>query len=141
MKTLAERFEGKYLAEPTSGCWLWEGANLGDTPGCEYGVIYINHGSRVLAHRASWMLYRGEIPEGMKVLHRCDNPACVNPDHLFIGTQQDNIADMKAKGRADRTKRPFGETIGTSKLTGREVDHMIEAMCHSSSTARFGNLV
>lgn len=123
-KTLAERFDNKYLAEPMSGCWLWEGANAGNVKGQRYGVIYMGRGKRLLAHRASWMLHRGTIPDGLNILHKCDNPACVNPDHLFVGTQQENIADMKRKGRADRVGKAFGEDIGSCKLTGEQVDQI-----------------
>lgn len=75
-------------------CWTW-------TAGVEqdgYGILW--RGKTYLrAHRVSWELAHGPIPEGMNVLHRCDVPACVNPAHLFLGTQQDNVADRHAKGR------------------------------------------
>lgn len=78
----------------TSGdCWLWTSAA---TRG--YGVIGSN-GSYEYAHRMSWVLHNGPIPEGLWVLHRCDTPLCVRPDHLFLGTQTDNMRDAAAKGR------------------------------------------
>lgn len=76
----------------TSGeCWIWQGGR--DTSG--YGKLTPD--SR--AHRISWELNVGPVPEGLWVLHRCDNPPCVRPDHLFLGTLQDNVADMVSKGR------------------------------------------
>jgi hypothetical protein len=84
----------KVSPEPNTGCWLWLGAPV-DWKG--YGRFY-RDGAAVLAHRAAWGLFRGE-PADLRVLHKCDNPACVNPDHLFLGTQLDNIRDRDAKGR------------------------------------------
>lgn len=113
--SLAERFEAKYIPEPNSGCWLWTGALNSDG----YGGIGESHTRRVLtAQRAAWQLYRGEIPNGMHVLHRCDVRCCVNPDHLFLGTHQENIADCKAKGRAVRA---VGEKQHNAKLTADKV--------------------
>ena len=94
-KPLLERFLLK--VDKTDTCWLWSAAVNPKGYGC------LGLGTRgmgvVLAHRASWMLYKGAIPEGLSVLHSCDNPRCVNPDHLFLGTQQDNMKDRDAKGR------------------------------------------
>jgi len=75
-------------------CWEWKGSknNKG------YGRMIIN-GKFYMAHRLSYALFVNEIPKGMLVCHKCDNPSCVNPDHLFVGTNQDNMDDMKKKGR------------------------------------------
>lgn len=97
--TNEERFL-KY-AQKTDGCWLWK-ASI-DRHG--YGRALID-GKRVGAHRAAWALFKGEIPAGMQVLHRCDVPRCVNPEHLFLGTGFDNMQDMIAKGRAPHIKNP-----------------------------------
>jgi hypothetical protein len=96
---MKERFATKWMPEPFSGCWLWTGGI--NTWG--YGVLHRRgaHES-ISAHRAAWELHRGPIPNGLFVLHKCDTRMCVNPDHLFLGTQRDNIHDCMAKGRNKR---------------------------------------
>ena len=89
-----KRFEDKYVPITESGCWVW----MRNTFRCGYGA-FSWHGENIGAHRAAWMLYKGEIPDGMNVLHKCDNRLCVNPDHLFLGNQKDNILDMVNKKR------------------------------------------
>ena len=120
--TLLERFERRYIPEPNSGCWLWLGAI-----GCEddRGLISVN-GGPIAAHRVAWLLYCGEIPKGMRVLHTCDVPSCVNPDHLWLGSQWDNINDCKKKGRfKPPTDHSFpGERHGNSKLTDENILEM-----------------
>ena len=92
--TLTERLERFTVRGP--GCWGWIGATSS-------GYGRLGRGGRgeglVYAHRLSWELRNGPIPEGMCVLHRCDNPPCSNPDHLFLGTKADNNRDMSVKGR------------------------------------------
>ncbi len=97
--------EMRFWRHVTKGpsCWEWHGAgSRGVHPYGTFGV----QGATVRAHRFSWELHAGKIPEGIYVLHRCDNPRCIRPDHLFLGTQADNVADMIAKGRAS-----FGDRI------------------------------
>jgi hypothetical protein len=87
-----DRFEAKYIPIPEAGCWIWTGA------AGRYGAVTINR-KHIDAHRLSWLLYRGPIPDGLRVLHRCDVCLCVNPSHLFLGTAKDNSQDMVMKGR------------------------------------------
>jgi hypothetical protein len=96
-KTLEKRFWSK--VKKTSGCWIWTGA----TNSCGYGDIWAT--TRLeRAHRVSWFFAHGPIPEGKLVLHKCDNPPCVNPDHLFLGTHRDNTQDMFKKNRANKVR-------------------------------------
>lgn len=114
-----DRFEEKITYEPMSGCWLWVGAVHGEFG---YGSFRLGDSPKK-AHRAAWVLYKGGIPEDLHVLHRCDNPGCVNPDHLFLGTHDDNMKDMKGKGR---TKFFHSEDHPNSKLTNVQVNEIRE---------------
>src|SRR3990167_294843 len=80
--------------EKTNTCWIWKGQIVPSA----YGAFYI-HEKNTYAHRASWIIHFGDIPEGLFVCHKCDNPPCCNPEHLFLGTPKDNTHDMMKKGR------------------------------------------
>ena len=112
MKTLQERFDEKYIPEPNSGCWLWISNQRKG-----YGEMYINT-KRIPAHRVSWTIHYGEIPDGLLCLHTCDNPSCVNPVHLFLGTNSDNMKDKASKGRG---YSPTGIKHHMNKLTEDDV--------------------
>lgn len=81
--------------EPNSGCWLWEGPLLHKAG---YGYIYVA-GTRIQTHRLSYLAAHGEIPDGLFVLHKCDQSTCINPDHLYVGTAKQNIHDVIVRGR------------------------------------------
>lgn len=98
---------------PNGECLEW----IGRPNSSGYGRLMIG-GKQQLAHRLSWQFHFGRIPAGLCVLHRCDNPPCVNPAHLFLGTQIENIADRTAKGR---TSRHRGELRHNAKLTNAAV--------------------
>lgn len=114
---------GKFLSriKKTDACWLWVAAT---TAHYGHGVLRFKN-KMVKAHRVSWEIFRGEVPEGMCVLHKCDIPNCVNPDHLFIGTQTDNMKDMDSKGRRGRRSEGVGKSLGSkngaTKMTDADI--------------------
>lgn len=129
--TISDRFWKK--VEKTSDCWNWVGCK--DAKG--YGEIGVG-GKRgtAFAHRVSFELHNGQIPVGLHVLHRCDNPSCVRPDHLFLGTHSDNMQDMweKGRGRCDGAGRR-GSANGNHRLTEPQVIE-IRSRVSSGATRR-----
>lgn len=115
------RFEAQYIPEPNSGCWLWTGGAMKKDG---RGEFHMNR-RKYLAPRAAWILFRGPIVEGAWVLHRCNVPACVNPDHLYLGDVRDNSRDMIAAKRHVSQTTPWvirrGSKHGMAKLNEGQV--------------------
>jgi len=103
-----------HVKKKKSGCWEWQGHLMAQG----YGRCIFDGKRSYLAHRASWVIHKGDIPEGMYVCHKCDNPKCVRPEHLFLGTNEENIKDRTIKKRSNR---PFGNTFAPRKLTEKNV--------------------
>ena len=113
--TSEDRFWSK--VDKSGDCWLWTGAVKSEE--FPYGIFKLE-GKTVRAHRYSWELAERRKPRRLCVLHRCDNPRCVRPNHLFLGTRDDNIQDCIGKGRFN-PGHVLGERVGTSKLTEAKV--------------------
>lgn len=131
---LEVRFTRQYIPEPMSGCFLW----MGSVDGRGYGSIKDSQRVTRRASRVSWQLTHGPIPKGMCVCHRCDNPLCVNPDHLFIGSNADNTRDMLQKGRAhDRrgnNAKLTPEQVQAVRLSSETPTKLAERYSISTST-------
>lgn len=134
--SLRERVLMYLPPESGEGCWEWTGHR--DPNG--YGRLSVN-GTPTLAHRLSWTVFKGPLKPEQFVLHRCDNPRCVKPEHLFLGTQQDNTADKMAKKR-HRFGVSRGTAHGQSKLTEAQVRFIRSADGSSQEIAdRLDNIV
>lgn len=134
--TLATRFWSKVDKRGQDECWLWtSGTNLGG-----YGRGWCR-GKTVAAHRVAWSLTNGPVQDGLFVLHRCDVRLCCNPDHLFLGTSEDNMADMTAKGRAatgdknGRRKHPerYECMLGDGSWTRKYPERVLRGAKHGMS--------
>lgn len=138
---LEERFWRHVSRRKTAtGCLLWTGAkNRGPREGFFYGVVFIAKGEPVKsAHRVAWELEHGPIPEGMSVLHKCDRPLCVNHEHLFLGTQLDNVRDMIDKGRRGTRPPRWTERRRAGQEKHRARKKAAEAVTRAERLSLFG---
>ena len=110
----SERFWSKVNKDASGGCWEW----IGNMHNNGYGLINVEK-KHWRAHRLSYCIKHGSVPEGMYLMHQCDNKKCVNPEHLKPGTHQENMADMKEKGRAAKGKR--------KRLTMEQIQYILES--------------
>lgn len=115
------------LVDKAGDCWLWIGTRLPRG----YGTFSFD-GVKRRAHRVSWIIHYGPIPDGLFVLHKCDNPPCVRPDHLFLGDHGKNMADMTTKGRQ---YKPQGEQVRAAKLTTEIVAEILREMTRGATNA------
>ena len=137
-RPIEERFLAQVAPEPNSGCWLWMGAVT------SFGHGVIGRGARgegaVRAHRLAWELYRGQIPEGQQVNHVCDVPSCVNPDHLYVGDQRENMLDVSERRRFSTPAAKIDETcvaaIRTLRARGVPSEALSEAFGISTRQVR-----
>jgi len=129
-RALEERFWEK--VDKSGNCWVWmAGKNKAG-----YGVIY-KDGQMRLAHRISWMFENGEIPKGFLIRHKCDNPSCIRPTHLVIGTHSDNMRDMAIRNRASRNgKYLIGEKNGFTDLIASDVLEIRTKYANENCTQR-----
>lgn len=123
LSKLDEALHKKGWTVTETGCWEWAGTRHREG----YGFVH-SLGQLRRAHRAAWMVWVGPVADGVAVLHRCDNPPCIRPEHLFLGSQADNVADMKQKGR------------GSRKLSDVEVQEIVEGHRSGTSQAELGRL-
>jgi len=118
IKSVKERYWEKVKKGAPDDCWPWLGSKSGNFG---HGRFSINRHRGTTAHRYGWILAHGDIPEGKFVCHKCDNPSCVNPDHLFLGTHKDNMQDMVKKNRCNK---PIGDKHHNSKVNPDIVRHI-----------------
>lgn len=127
---LKESFENKVIKQ--DGCWGFKGKTRTDGyAGIEY------KGKNLLIHRASWLIHNGSLPQNLCVLHKCDNRICSNPNHLFLGTQEDNIRDMVLK---KRNSAPIGEKVSISKLKSEQVMQIKKLLAQKMTIKKIAQL-
>ena len=136
-----ERFDEKWEAVTETGCWLWTGIQQRSKQGEAkyYGRMSVKHSDgswhNANAHRLSWLLHRGPIINGLYVLHKCDVPACVNPNHLYLGTPQQNTNDLIKRGPYSPPPHIQGRECHSAKLTEQKVRDIRKRVVNETQTA------
>jgi hypothetical protein len=133
MKPLKQRFNEKVVTGPVHKCWHWAGAINGDG----YGNMKVG-GVALGAHRISYELHHSPIPDGMHVMHKCDNPACVNPAHLKLGTHLDNMKDMYSKGRRKAAAKLSSDDV--KQVVNGNASAKVLSLVFGVSSARINQL-
>ena len=113
-----ETIKRRTKVNPVTGCWEWVGTKRNGYGRTTTGSRTDGTRKSISAHRLSYLLFKGDIPPGHEICHKCDNPCCINPDHLFTGTRQDNVNDREQKGRSVVLR---GENNGRAKMTANDV--------------------
>lgn len=126
-------FWAKVHVANDNDCWTWTGARNAKGYGVKRNAVARGKCENIQAHRMSWLLFNSEIPDGLIICHRCDNPSCVNPAHLFLGTPKDNMDDKIAKGRG---KNPPLAPLKFSPEQAEEIRRMYECGHSFRSIAR-----
>lgn len=136
--SLSTRFAKSWIPEPNSGCWLWTGYCIRNGTKNARAVITGSDGSQFIAARISWFLHKGEDPSALYVCHHCDNPMCVNPDHLFLGSHIDNMQDSTNKGRRKkpRTHCPKGHELTPENTYWQKGGKWKWRICRTCTLAR-----
>jgi hypothetical protein len=129
--TLKRRFYERVEPDLNSGCWLWTGT----MDECGYGRV--RGPIKTRAHRMSYMWNVGDIPDGRIVMHKCDTPACVNPNHLRVGTQLENIKDRVVKGRCNGGSQP-GERSPLAKITAADAANIVARRANGETFGSIG---
>jgi hypothetical protein len=127
-----ERFHKKYEIKD-SGCWIWTGGTRPNGKGVLYPKHWNENKKAIGAHRFSYIIHHGIIEDGIYVCHKCDTPLCVNPEHLFLGSHQDNMKDMTEKNRSYKGR---GEKKHCSKLTNKQANEIRENPLSQSKLAK-----
>lgn len=128
---IKERFMSHVMPEPNSGCWLWDAAHFATG----YTRFAKTTNETVLGHRMAYELFCSEIPNNAFVCHKCDNPSCVNPDHLFIGNAKTNMDDKVSKNR-----QAYGEKIRNLKLTKEQAYEILNSQAAIKELAKMYNV-